>query len=842
METDKAATLTTTTVTTTTSVPWVDHPTDDPHRSNEDSHSSSDVDDVTETSEDSTDPDTTDDDEDIGDGGGGEQTKRRPSDGGDSEDEDGEDGDRTLTKQGSVILQTLQQKPKKKKHMDESEKEQYRKEKKEWLERKKELKQSLSPNEKKEYRREKKELSINEKNERKKQREERRRAMKEKRKLHSKPKLGKIVTPETKSYELVCDMLLGIRVTVSKVAAKPLKNAECVLGDYKVTNLKFPKGGSSNGTFPTPAHSQRDFAFRDYAPAVFRRIREHFGIESADYLMSLTRDYLLSELISPGQSGQFFYFSYDLRFMLKTLTAMEAHFLKKILPGYYDHILKNPDSLMARFFGFHRVAPHGDRKHYFIVMGNIFAQNVEIMYRFDLKGSFVNRVTPAEKIKNDPNVVMKDQDFDNMQRSLILGPEKAQIFQEQVKRDVKFLEDWEIMDYSLLIGIHDLKRAQKVDRRRSLSMVYIPKADEDFGAASTGFNDDSDSELGDQSDEYKQYHITAFTRDQGGFRSTDEDNNPCDEIYFLGIIDILQPYNMRKFAEHSFKKLRYDGTQISAVNPRFYARRFCDYMFAHVRVPEGTKGEPIGEDPDDDLLADKPASSSSGGEGAAAERADAEKLTRSSSDATPAAAAVAAATTSKMDGTESRSSASSIGSKSKKRKHTKAAQDSGGKESSADQVDVAKGGSSSRSSSRRNSAAAAKEPSSTIVSPRKQTETKKKKKKTKTKTKTKTKAVDSNNSFASADTSSDASHSSALSPRVDATSSDSSASTQAVAAGNAGLVPKQLKKHKQQKKKKTPAPSPQQPAHSAAGSPSPSSSLHHARAADAQPPAIDTTS
>lgn len=60
------------------------------------------------------------------------------------------------------------------------------------------------------------------------------------------------------------------------------------------------------------------------------------------------------------------------------------------------------------------------------------------------------------------------------------------------------------MDYSLLVGIHDCKRAQKVDRRRSLSMVYLPKAEEDFGA-STGFNGDSDSDWSlSDSEDYKQ--------------------------------------------------------------------------------------------------------------------------------------------------------------------------------------------------------------------------------------------------------------------------------------------------------------------------------------------------
>jgi len=145
------------------------------------------------------------------------------------------------------------------------------------------------------------------------------------------------------------------------------------------------------------------------------------------------------------------------------------------------------------------------------------------------------------------------------------------------------------MDYSLLVGVHDLKRSEKVDRTRSLSMVYLPKTEEEGFTPASGFNGDSDSDWssGSELEEFKQYvlffpshshthththsltlvlsyryHVTNFTRDQGGYQSTDQNNNPCNEIYFMGIIDILQPYNLRKIAEHSFKSLRYEGVKL----------------------------------------------------------------------------------------------------------------------------------------------------------------------------------------------------------------------------------------------------------------------------------------
>jgi len=51
-----------------------------------------------------------------------------------------------------------------------------------------------------------------------------------------------------------------------------------------------------------------------------------------------------------------------------------------------------------------------------------------------------------------------------------------------------------------------------------------------------------------------------------------------DEVYFLGIIDILQQYNAKKSAENFLKSFKFDRKQISAVHPNWYAERFVQFM------------------------------------------------------------------------------------------------------------------------------------------------------------------------------------------------------------------------------------------------------------------------
>ena len=103
------------------------------------------------------------------------------------------------------------------------------------------------------------------------------------------------------------------------------------------------------------------------------------------------------------------------------------------------------------------VQPHGGAKMYFVVMGNIFAQSLEIQERYDLKGSVIGRTVGEEKLKDlKPTTILKDLDF---HKHLTLGPAKRELLLKQLDSDCEFLQRQDIMDYSLLLGIHSKARA-----------------------------------------------------------------------------------------------------------------------------------------------------------------------------------------------------------------------------------------------------------------------------------------------------------------------------------------------------------------------------------------------
>ncbi|KAJ2939364.1 hypothetical protein O0L34_g13458 [Tuta absoluta] len=65
-------------------------------------------------------------------------------------------------------------------------------------------------------------------------------------------------------------------------------------------------------------------------------------------------------------------------------------------------------------------------------------------------------------------------------------------------------------------------------------------------------------------------------------------------LLFLGIIDILQSYRLRKKLEHTWKSMIHDGDTVSVHRPSFYAQRFLDFMAKTVfkKIPSSLKHSP----------------------------------------------------------------------------------------------------------------------------------------------------------------------------------------------------------------------------------------------------------
>ncbi|KAF9788216.1 hypothetical protein BJ322DRAFT_1002129 [Thelephora terrestris] len=413
-----------------------------------------------------------------------------------------------------------------------------------------------------------------------------------------KPLVGQWIKEGHQNYVLMYNMLTGIRTAVSRCQAKV--NREITPEDYTAAH-KYSFDILGNELTPSVKY---DFKFKDYAPWVFRNLREQsFHLDPADYLLSLTEKYILSELGSPGKSGSFFYFSRDYRFIIKTIHHSEHKFIRKILKDYHEYVRKNPHTLLSRFYGLHRVKLPRGRKIHFVIMNNLFPMHKDIHETYDLKGSTVGRLYPEDVAAEKQNkVTLKDLNWINRGKRLELGPEKRALLTEQLKRDAEFLKMVYVMDYSLLVGVHNMVRGNRDNLRRNTLKVVSPdisrgtsqsKSIRSPGALRRAMRqtgperlDTSTDHLPDSETEDERQHF-LFYQDDGGLRATDEGNDAMDTIYYLGIIDICTPYSTLKRAEHIWKGLHADRHKISPVEPGEYSGRFVSFLMAVMRDGEG---------------------------------------------------------------------------------------------------------------------------------------------------------------------------------------------------------------------------------------------------------------
>ena len=203
----------------------------------------------------------------------------------------------------------------------------------------------------------------------------------------------------------------------------------------------------------TPKHNLgHTFKFKEYSPRAFVFLRRLFGVNEFNFLQSVCGNANFIQFISNAKSGQFLFYSSDGKYMIKTITTTESKFLRRILPHYFRHCVENPNTTLSRFFGMYRVKMyHLERRVKFIIMNSVFDTDKYLHSFFDLKGSSLGRESkPNETVKKDNDLRAK------LPQSAICLPESVrEKMREQLRNDCEFLSSMKIMDYSLLVGIHN---------------------------------------------------------------------------------------------------------------------------------------------------------------------------------------------------------------------------------------------------------------------------------------------------------------------------------------------------------------------------------------------------
>ncbi|XP_055321431.1 phosphatidylinositol 4-phosphate 5-kinase type-1 alpha-like isoform X17 [Sitodiplosis mosellana] len=422
---------------------------------------------------------------------------------------------------------------------------------------------------------------------------------------------GEITYKKIQSTHIMGSIQLGIQHTVGSLASKPKRDL-LMIDFYELETISFPPEGSSL----TPAHHYAEFRFKIFAPIAFRYFRGLFGIQPDDFMMSMCSA-SLRELSNPGASGSIFYLTDDDEFIIKTVQHKEGEFLQKLLPGYYMNLNQNPRTLLPKFFGLYCFQCNSKNVR-LVVMNNLLPSYVKLHLKYDLKGSTYNRkANKQERSKSSPTY--KDLDFmEQHPNGIFLESDTYNALVKTIQRDCRVLESFKIMDYSLLVGVHNLDLAIKEKQEEK---NRPPPVVADVRAMSQ--EDESDLEDAPEADQFIAHERIQESRERHGaaaaaaialnrsksinrqrlvahstaMESIQADSEPIDVqddvppggiparsekgerlLLFIGIIDILQSYRLKKKLEHTFKSIIHDGKTVSVCRPSFYAQRFQDFM------------------------------------------------------------------------------------------------------------------------------------------------------------------------------------------------------------------------------------------------------------------------
>ncbi|KAM9360024.1 phosphatidylinositol 4-phosphate 5-kinase-like protein 1 [Symphorus nematophorus] len=366
--------------------------------------------------------------------------------------------------------------------------------------------------------------------------------------------------------------------------------------------------------------SHEGFEMQTFAAPVFAKLRRSLDITEEEYMNSLCSGGCYLQFVSNSKSKADFFVTNDKRFFLKTQSRREIRFLLSNLQAYMDHLEKYPHSLIVRFLGVHRIViPDQNIKKYFIVMQSVFYPDERINIRYDIKGCEVGRWTNPDTGGKQIIKVLKDNNFEG--QSITLDRQKSW-FAHQVKVDAAFLQELNVLDYSLLLA-HQPLHKDELDGKRSLANLVIrttksldfdesptepdpptvpllegtttgevvPDTDHGSGEprAAEGSGEEiplqeikghgkvtrTDSEL----QEFHEHHRRLLPNCKNAVHVID---GP-ERRYFVGIIDIFTVYGWKKKLENLWKNLRFPGRAFSTVSPPKYSRRFCQWIQAHTQ-------------------------------------------------------------------------------------------------------------------------------------------------------------------------------------------------------------------------------------------------------------------
>lgn len=254
----------------------------------------------------------------------------------------------------------------------------------------------------------------------------------------------------------------------------------------------------------------------------FLDLRKKWGIKESFYENELSKT---TFVVGSGKSGMKMWYSKNNYFFVKEMTKGDKLSLKNLMGDYTTYMRRNKNSLLPKFYGIYK-----KNNIVYVIQKNLNPYK-NGTWVFDLKGSHRRRTVQNQTIKD----IGKDNNFGESKIFI----NNAKKIKKQLKKDTRFLNNNNLMDYSLL-----------------LCMRNKPVKEKDWKVWGKG-------------------KFCCDIKGPGPSKKSPINLN-------MGIIDILQKYNNKKFFESFFKSKQHikdrAQSEVSAVNSESYKRRFDDFM------------------------------------------------------------------------------------------------------------------------------------------------------------------------------------------------------------------------------------------------------------------------
>ena len=343
----------------------------------------------------------------------------------------------------------------------------------------------------------------------------------------------------------------------------------------------------------------------NYAPRSFAYLRQLENIDIDEMIQSfLPKNNSQGIKESQGKSGSFFISTDDNKYMVKSLKSEEIDIIRGgFLSKYIKHIEKTKnESLLCRLYGMYNIMMAHGQEFLIIVMRNVigdFKDNIVI--KFDLKGSSYKRKSNFD-IDNAANLVMKDLNFNEIEKNIMISKNCINKLRDLVKRDSQFLCQSELMDYSLFLIKITLSKEEAADIFGENIKEYQNKAVKQL------FNDKYSNNIINNS---KNQNL--IENDEMNYIDKVNDNVDINEQinrkkgkgilkdiryynqylfpslregfgYIISIIDYFQYFNFFKVIEANvFSKFKTGFSKeknntVSCVKPEIYSSRFIKYF------------------------------------------------------------------------------------------------------------------------------------------------------------------------------------------------------------------------------------------------------------------------